>query len=294
MGGNSSKTSAQQTQEFFNQATNSFISEHSQTVNASGSGVNKVNLRGADLSKCRWYVSQNIDTSVSASGKLSPESVGDMNTHLQNSAAQKIDQMAQQKSGFLAPSVMNSATAISDLKTKVTNIINNTMKTSTVQNIFAAANSLNDLDNEGLVASCDPAYKLKGPCGPTGTDGCDIVIDQNIKQTVVAKGVSDAITKALFSDSTVNSAVQTGSQTASQQTQGLNDLVDSIFKGLTSIWGIIALVLCFICCGAVIFLLSPAGQKATTTAANAGANIARARYGGGSANGAGAAKMPNL
>jgi hypothetical protein len=250
------------------------MDSHSQTVNASANGVNTINLQGADLSGCRTYLSQDIDTSVTATGQLSTQSIGDLSSTLQNSASQKIDQMAQQKSGFLAPSVMNSATATSDLKTKVTNIINNTMQSTSVQNIFAAANNLNVANNQGLKASCDPTYKTPGPCGPSGQDGCDFVIDQKLKQTVVAKGVSDAITKALFSDTTVNSAVQAGTQTATQQTQGVNDLVDSIFKGLTGIYGIIALICCCVCIAVLIFMVSPAGQQATTTAANAGAAYA--------------------
>lgn len=271
MGGNSSKTSSQQTQEFFNQTTNSFMDSHSQTVNASASGVNTINLQGADLSGCRTYLSQDIDTSVTATGQLAPESVANLNTQLQNSASQKIDQMAQQKSGFLAPSVMNSATATSNLKTKVTNIINNTMQSSTVQNIISTANNLNVANNQGLKASCDPAYKLPGPCGRSGQDGCDFVIDQKLKQTVVAKGISDAITKALFSDSVVNSSVQAATQTATQQTQGVNDLVDSIFKGLTSIYGIICIICVCICLALLAFALSPAGQQATTNASGAAA-----------------------
>lgn len=271
MGGNSSKTASQQTQEFFNQTTNSFMDSHSQTVNASAYGVNTINLQGADLSGCRTYLSQNIDTSVTATGQLSTQSIGDLSSTLQNAASQKIDQMAQQKSGFLAPSVMNSASATSDLKTKVTNIIQNTMQSTSVQNIFAAANNLNVANNQGLKAACDPAYKTPGPCGPSGQDGCDFVIDQKLKQTVVAKGVSDAITKALFSDSVVNSSVQAGTQKSTQETQGLNDLVDSLFKGLTGIYGIIALVCCCVCIALLVFMLSPAGQKATTNASGAGA-----------------------
>jgi len=248
MGGNSSKTSAQQTQEFFNQTTNSFMDSHSQTVNAAASGVNTINLQGADLSGCRTYLSQNIDTSVTATGQLSTQSVADLNTQLQTAASQKIDQLAQQNNGFLAPSVANSAQATSDLKTKVTNIINNTMQSSSVQDIFSAANNLNVANNQGLKASCDPAYKTAGPCGPSGQDGCDFVIDQKLKQSVVAKGVSDAITKALFSDSVVNSAVQAGSQTTTQTNAGL----DSLLSALASPW-IIAAIVCFllICCIAI-------------------------------------------
>lgn len=274
MGGNSSKTSSQQTQEFFNQTTNSFMDSHSQTVNASANGVNTINLQGADLSGCRTYLSQNIDTSVSATGQLSTQSIGDLSSTLQNAASQKIDQLAQQKNGFLATGVANSTTATSDLKTKVTNIIQNTMQSTSVQNIFAAANNLNVANNQGLKASCDPTYKTPGPCGPSGQDGCDFVIDQKLKQTVVAKGVSDAITKALFNDTTVNSAVQAGTQTASQDNGGVAEAISAIFAGLQGIYGVVAIVCICICLALLAFAMSPAGQDATKTASKAGANYA--------------------
>jgi hypothetical protein len=274
MGGNSSKTAAKQTQEFFNQTTNSFMDSHNQTVNASAFGVNTINLQGADLSGCRTYLSQNIDTSVSATGELRAESIGALTSTLQNAASQKIDQLAQQKNGFLATGVANSTTATSDLKTTVTNIINNTMQSSTVQNIISTANNLNVANNQGLKASCDPAYKTSGPCGPSGQDGCDFVIDQKLKQTVVAKGISDSITKALFANSVVNSAVQAGSQKADQTSGGIAEAISAWFQGISGIFGIIACIVICVCLAILAFALSPAGQKATTNASGAGAAYA--------------------
>jgi hypothetical protein len=271
MGGNQSKSAVQQTNEFFNKTTNSFISENSQQVQASSLNSQNMDFSGANFSKCRAAFIQSINSTVVASGKMTTQNINDLTEKLKTDAKTQIDNAASQKSGFLAPSVANSASATTDLKTKVTNIIDTTMKSSTVQNIFANANNIQNLTSPKITFECDPAYRTPGACSSKDQTGCDFVADQNIVSNVTAKGVADALTKALTSviaENTTDTAVK---QSAKQETQGLNDLVDSVFKGLTGIWGIIAAILCVICCGALIFMLSPAGQNATRTAANAGA-----------------------
>jgi hypothetical protein len=79
-------------------------------------------------------------------------------------------------------------------------------------------------------------------------------------------------------------------QSGSASSQGFAGILDSIFGGVAKVFGVgadvaktgvIACValLCLVCIGIVVFMLSPAGQEATTTAASAGANIAKSRYG---------------
>lgn len=274
MGGNSSKSSVEQTNEFFNQTTNSFMSSLNQTVQSTGDSIQSINLSGAHLNGCRVNASQLGSQTVTASGTLTQTDQTNLINHLAASSNTAIDNMASQKSGFLAPSVMNSSSAQTNLKNKVTNIITNTMRSDAMQDVFAHAKSNQTVDSSNIWMECDPKYKLKGKCGSDGTEGCDLNIDQQMLQSITAKAVADKLTSQLASNDEVAAAVTGVKQTSTQQTQGVNDLVDSIFKGLTGIYGIIALVLCVICCGALIFLLSPAGQQATTTAANAGAAYA--------------------
>ena len=271
MGGSSSKSAVQQTNEFFNKTTNTFMSENSQNVSASSLNTNTLLFPRSKFIKCRTSVNQNIDSDVVATGQMTTENIQDLTTKLKNDAQAAIDNAATQNTGFLATSVANSTTAVSDLKTTVTNIIDNTMKTSTVQNIFVNAQNKNFADYSDLYYECDPAYKLPGGCGKDDTSGCDFVIDQNIKSKVVAKGVADAITKALTDTIIANTSDTSVQQSATQENAGVSELVDSIFKGLTGIWGIIALVVCVFICGALIFLLSPAGQEGSMKMANAGA-----------------------
>ena len=263
MGGNQSKSSVQQTNEFFNKSTNSFMSSLNQNVSATAGARQSVNLADTSFTGCRVNVSQGASTTVTASGSLKSENIQDLKSKLQNDAKTAIDNAASQKSGFLAPSVANSASATTDLKNKVTNIIENTMSSSTVQNIVANAQNNQRIDAGKMVATCEPKYRFPGEY--------DFNFDQNILQSVTAKGVADAITNALSDTITQNTTDTAVKQTAKQETQGLNDLVDSIFKGLTGIYGIIAVVCCVIICGALMFLMSPAGQGATSKFANAGA-----------------------
>lgn len=275
MGGNQSKSSVQQTNEFFNKTTNSFVSENSQQVQASSLNSQNMDFSGAEFIKCRAAFIQSINSNVVASGQMTTQNINDLTAKLKNDATTAIDNAAAQKSGFLAPSVANSASATTDLKTKVNNIIETTMKSSTVQNIFANANNIQNLASPKLKYECDPAYRTPGACSSKDQTGCDFVADQNIVANVTAKGVADALTKAMTSVIADNTTDTTVKQTAKQETQGLNDLVDSVFKGLTGIWGIIACIVCVLCCGVLAFMLSPAGQNATA----AGANIAKSRYG---------------
>jgi hypothetical protein len=271
MGGNQSKSSVQQTNEFFNKQTNSFMSSVSQNVSATAGARQSVNLADTNFTGCRVNVSQGAQTTLTASGTLKSQNVQDLKTKLQNDAKTAIDNAASQKSGFLAPSIANSASATTDLKNKVTNIIENTMSSSTVQNIVANAQNNQSINAGKLVATCDPKYRLPGEY--------DFNFDQNILQSVTAKGIADALTNALSDTITQNTTDTAVKQTAKQETQGVNDLVDSVFKGMTGIWAIIACIVCIIIVGAAAFLLSPAGQDATRTAANAGASMAKARFG---------------
>jgi len=274
MGGNSSKSSVQQTNEFFNKTTNSFVSENSQKVSASALNLNKLNFQRATFKGCRVAINQSIDSDVIATGEMSTQNIQDLTAKLKNDASTAIDNAASQKSGFLSPTVGNSSTATTNLKTTVTNIIENTMSSKSVQDIFASAKNKNDGDFSDLYYECDPAYKTPGKCSASQPDGCDFVVDQNIKSKVVAKGVADAITKALASTIADNTVAAEVKQSSKQESAGVAELVSAITGPYAMICIAIVVLLCVVCGGIVYFMSSPAGQAATMKAANAGAAYA--------------------
>ena len=254
MGGNSSKSAVQQTNEFFNKTTNSFISENSQKVAASSVNVNSINLAKAKIKGCAVNLNQSIDATVVATGSMSTENVDQLTAKLKTDATTAIDNAAATKSGFLSPSVANSSSATTNLKTTVTNIIENTMVSKNVQDIFAAGRNNNAADLTGLELECtnDMPPELR-----------KLDVNQAIKSSVMAKGVANALTKALtdvVADNTVATEVK---QTATTENKGLDDLVSAIFSGLTGIYGIVALVV--ICCACICccVLLGVVGMGAT-------------------------------
>ena len=278
MGGNKSKSSTSQVNEFFNQTTNSFVSENSQKVQASALNTNTLLFPRAQFKGCRVAIHQSIDSETVATGQMNSQNVQDLTTKLKNDASTAIDTAASQKNGFLAPAIANSTSATTDVKNKVTNIIQNTMSSKTVQDIFANAQNKNFGDYSDLYYECDPQYKSPGKCGPDDTTGCDFVVDQNIKAKVVAKGVADALTKALSNVITESTMTSNLTTTSTLTNQGANDLLDSWFGGIAKMIGasaqvvaILACVLCVAIAAALYFLLSPAGQNATRTLSEAGA-----------------------
>jgi hypothetical protein len=272
MGGNSSKSSVQQTNDFFNSVTNSFVSENSQKVSASQLNINKLNFQGASFKGCRVAIRQAIDSDTIATGQMTSQNIQDLTQKLKDSASSAIDNAASQKNGFLASGVANDTSATTNVKNTVTNIIQNTMSSKSVQDIFASASNKNDADFSGLTYECDPQFKSVGKCSADDSTGCDLVVDQNIKSKLVAKGVADAITKALSNVITDNTTSANVAQTSTQTNAGVSEAISAWFQGVGGIAAIIACVVCVLIVGLVIFLLSPAGQSATTSIADAGAS----------------------
>ena len=239
MGGNSSKTSVQQTNEFMTKISNSFVSENSQKVSAQSNNINAASFRGAKIKGCGVRINQSITSDTVATGKMTVQNIQDLSSKLKSESAAAIDQQAKTSQGFLAPSFGNSSTASTDIKNKVNTVIDNTMKSSTVQDIFARANNTNDADFSGVEYEC---FAWQSP------EDRQIVVDQNIKATVVAKGVADAITQAISKDEVLGSLVTDVKQTATTESKGLDDLVSAIFSGITGIYGVIALIVICCCC----------------------------------------------
>ena len=236
MGGNTSKSSVQQVNEFFNKTTNEFVSANSNEVSATNLNTQKITVAGSKFTKCNIDITQEIDATTVSTGKMENKSIQDLSTELQNKAKTAIDNAATQNNGFFSTAIANNTEARTDLKTTVTNIIDNTMKSTNVQKIFSDARNLQDLDFSHIEMECAPEYRVAGEK--------DLEINQKLKSAVVAKGVADNLTQALSQvivDNTVDTTVK---QKAEQKNAGLDDLI----KAITSGWAMLII-------GAIIILI---------------------------------------
>ncbi len=269
MGGNTSKSALEVTNEFFDKTTNEFILKNSQTVDATGILTTNLVARNIKSKGCVINAAQTIDASVTATGKLDSDDKIQLKEHLKSEATAAIENSAAQKNGFLNASIANNTEARTNLKNKVTSIIENTMNSEAVQNIYAKMDGKADMDFTGLDIEC---YEWQCKLNPKL---CTYTMDQNIKGTILAKGIATKLTDALADTIKENTTNNTVTQSSTQTNTGIDEITGQLFGFLSAYkWVVIASIIA-ICCivlimvGGVAFLgQTDAGQNAIRAAAN--------------------------
>lgn len=270
MGGNSSKSDVQQVNEFFTQQTTNFMTTNRNSVNLTNLGTAKVNIKNAHIDGCKTYVKNGVDLSSTATGQLTATQITDLLSSLKTATDQAIDNQANQSNGFIAPSVANSADARTNLKNSVKSIIDTTVKVENIQEVIANAQGTATTDFDGLTYNC-PEYTYSPlPCGPSDQSGCNFVIDNNVKSTLVAKGVADLVTQNLSKVIEENTNDTVVKQSATQKNAGLDDLVSAITGPYAMISGIIAGIIILVICIVIIAAATKGKGAAKAAAAAAG------------------------
>lgn len=255
--------------------TSTFIKSNSQKTASDVMNIQSAQLYVVEMGeKCDIDLSQSIKLTQQTSGQLSATSLNDLRsmitTGLQNMATQNAATTAQMGSGALTQST--DSTNITEVNTDIQNIVNSTCSDSNYNELVSS--TLNKQDAVIKIGKCNGKLKI----------GQDIVAD------VIAKNLMDTMLTNLQTNASTANVFNSVGQSGSASSQGFAGILDSIFGGVAKIFGVgadvaktgvIACValLCLVCIGIVVFMLSPAGQEATTTAASAGANIAKSRYG---------------
>ena len=252
--------------ETLNKSVSNFLSEKAASAGASATNINEMVIKIGKLKGgCDIDASQKINSTVKALASIDSVSTKDLQNTIKNSANAQIDQAAQAKTGFFATAASDSKT-VSDYKNKVSNIIETNITDKQKSDAFASV--FNKNTKQLTIDECGD--------GPGATNSAKLNASQNIQSDLVAQALVKSVSTDIQKLDAVNTTTTTVSQKAEAKSSGLDDVIAAIFKGLTGIWGIIALVACVLICGALIFLMSPAGQKVSQTAAN----TAAARYGG--------------
>jgi len=247
--------------ETLNQSVSNFLSEKAASATASAVNINDMQVEiGKVMGGCDLDASQHINSKVKALSSIDSISTKDLQNTIKASANAQIDQAAQAKSGFFATAPSNSTT-IQDYKNKVSNIVETNITDKQKSDAFASVFNKNT-----------KTLKI-GECGdgPGATNSAKVNASQNIQSDLVAQAIVKSISSDLQKLDTTSTTSVGVTQSSSAKSGGLEDVIAAIFSGLAGIYGIIALVCCCICVAVLVFMLSPAGQQATTTAANAGA-----------------------
>lgn len=268
--GASASTSYKSTFNQLQQNMSSFIQSNSQETASSTMNINTARIEVGGNVDGKINLTQRIDLTKEVSGKLQQTSLDQLKTMMDTS----LQNMVKQASDATASTMGGSAATQDNVE------INQTIQSITSQT--TQLSNYNKLVDETLNKN-DGTIVIKGNVGKNA----DIKIDQGIVAKIVAKNVLESVATKLMDNTTISRVVSTAEQTATSTSK---NFIENFFEGVAGVFGVGAdvaktwiigcvIVLGVLCLGLLAFMLSPAGQEATTTAASAGANIAKARYG---------------
>ena len=261
-----SKSSSKSTidTETLNKSVSNFLTSQASSATASATNLNDMKIHIDKIQGgCDIDASQKINSSVKALASIDSVSTKDLQDTIKNSANAQIDQAATAKTGFFATG-STSASTVSDYKNKVSNIIETNITDQKKADAFASVYNKNN--NELNIGECGD--------GPFALSSAKLNASQNIQSDLVAQAIVKSISNDLQKLDATNTTNTTTKQSSDSKTGGLEDVIASIFAGLTSIYGIIGIIVVCICLAFLAFALSPAGQKATTNASGAAAAYA--------------------
>ena len=152
-----------------------------------------------------------------------------------------------------------------DVNMAIENIVDTTITTENLNEVVTSAVNIQD--------------NVMNIGGDLDCQGEQITLGQDISAKLVTKAVMASLTDALIENKTTNKLTANLGGSTKTENKGLADIIGTIFAGLTGPLIAVVVCVCVIMIALTIFLLSPAGQNATRTAANAGANIAKAKTG---------------
>lgn len=252
------------------QNMSSFIQTNSQETASSTMNMNTARIDIGGNVDGKLTIDQVIDITKEVSGRLQQTSLDQLKTMMDTA----LENMVQQAASSTASTLGGQAITQNDVE------INQTIQQITSQT--TQLSNYNKLLDETLNKN-DGTITIKGNVGKNA----DIRINQNIVATIIARNVLESVATQLMDNTTIASVFNQASQTATSTSK---NPLDNLFEGLAKVFGVgadvaktwvivCAVVLCVICGGLLAFMLSPAGQEATKTAASAGANIAKSRYG---------------
>lgn len=243
-----------------NETISNFVSSKSQKITSSGINIQDIEfVIGKTSGNCKIDASQKITSTQTTTGELSPTDMKDLRSKIKESLDASIEEQAKSKTGMFSTAPA-SAENVALYKNTVENKIESNLSDTQIQDI---SNSVFNKQTKKVTL---------GEC----TDNSNLDFRQDIVSVLVTNGIMKAVSTTVAGATTEVAQKLGVKQSSTAETEGLGDIISKFFEGLTGIWGIVAALICCVfcslCIGLVMFLLSPAGQQATTTIANAGAD----------------------
>lgn len=250
------------------------ITKNAVKVGNEQTSINKLELiiKG-NVVGCNIKTAQKIDAKMTSTVQAATSEIVSMANDIQN----MLEQSASANMGMLTE-LGSLSDVVGESDQNIEQTIKTAVRTTVQQNI--TTENLTQVMNEQININQQRLIFGGNLICPEGKGGLDL--SQDITAQLSAEVVSQMITEKLLENKVVNDLATKAEATVKQENTGFASIIDSIGGAITSVVGaygniVYACValLCVVCIGAVIFLMSPAGQNAT----KAGAQAAAAKYG---------------
>jgi hypothetical protein len=263
MGGGGSQTIEQTFNlSAINKSVYNQVTTNTQKVSASSTNIQSIglNVKGSMIG-CPFNATQKISSETQTDVSMVPETIlamkNEITTEMQAGAQAAIEKSTE--AGNLQ--FGDDQNVKQEINMAIENIVDTTITTENLSEVIS--NAVNIQENVMNIG------------GDLDCQGEQITLGQDISAKLVTKAVMASLTDALIENKTTNQLVADLGASQKTENKGLADIVGTLLEGLTGPmkYAIIAsvLVVCIIMIALGAFMLSPAGQNASRTMANAGA-----------------------
>ena len=297
MGGSNSKSTMIIDTKSLNKQTSNYLTKNQTSQSQSGVSIQEIDISKAKFLSCTADVSQTADIEATAVQKFNNDSTSALQTMMASAVENDLKKQANQSSGWGSTSIAEKKSDEMNVKTEIQNIIETNITTenlneqiqaiTSVQNINAGETVFDPCGYQSIAASGFPLNSdIINACKECDKEtfnkdgsvksrsGCSLPvckIDQTLIMKLMAVQMGNNISKAIQENEIIAGVVNKADMKTDQSTQGVGGAFGELMAGLTGPMKIIAAVICLGLCVALIFMLSPAGQNATRTAASAAA-----------------------
>lgn len=238
------------------------VTTNTQKVTAGSTAMQSIglNVKGSMIG-CPFNATQKISSDTQTDVSMVPETILAMKNEITTemkagatAAIEKSTEMGNMQFG-------DDQNVKQETNMAIENVVDTTITTENLSEVISTAVNMQD--------------NVMNIGGDLDCQGEQITLGQDISAKLVTKAVLASLTEALITNKTTNKLVADLGATQKSENKGVADIIGTLFEGLTGPikYAIIGCVLCvcMIVLAGAIFALSPAGQNAASTMANAGA-----------------------
>jgi len=293
MGGGNSKSTMLVDTKALNKTTFNQMSKNVNQNSQSGAVVQFQDFSKAKFLSCSADIDQSADIKMKTLQNFSQEQTTELQNIMKNAIKQDLEKQAKQSSGWGATSIADKDESTVKIKTEIENIIDTNISMENLNEQVQSMTLSQEQDfSQSVFDPCSFSMQIEaGIGGPEmikacqecdnetfnkdgsvkSRSGCSAPVckfDQNAAISMISEQMGSNVAKAIQKSEVINDVANKIKQIDDQSSQGVGGAFGEIMAGVTGPIKIIAAVICVALCIALAFMLSPAGQNATRTAAS--------------------------